>query len=157
MSTRMPVVMMTWTESESGWGQRPDGISIHLTVEDCKTFQAAYWEEERKRNPSGVTPAEYTRPDDNPTVIDVDQALYARLAEKRLVGVFGIRAWGDEEKMIRRSFDPDEEARFTVLLWENDTSIRDPKATKVKRPEAERRAKQVEALGFKVTIAPGVE
>ena len=26
----------TWTESESGWGQRSDGCSIHLSKEEYK-------------------------------------------------------------------------------------------------------------------------
>lgn len=31
-------ILETWTESEAGWGTRPDGGSLHLTKEDYKKF-----------------------------------------------------------------------------------------------------------------------
>tara|TARA_Y100000034_G_scaffold135249_2_gene206403 strand:+ start:90 stop:392 length:303 start_codon:yes stop_codon:yes gene_type:complete len=31
-------VVQDWIESERGWGQRPDGWSIHLTIEDVVEF-----------------------------------------------------------------------------------------------------------------------
>jgi hypothetical protein len=27
-----------WEESERGWGVRPDGCSLHLTKDDCKSY-----------------------------------------------------------------------------------------------------------------------
>jgi len=33
-----------WTESEAGWGQRPDGFILHLSLEDHKKFLDDYWD-----------------------------------------------------------------------------------------------------------------
>ena len=34
----MEVIVQAWTESERGWGQRPDGLSIHFTSAQCAEF-----------------------------------------------------------------------------------------------------------------------
>jgi len=47
-----------WTESEAGWGQRPDGFILHLSLEDHKKFLDDYWD----KMPKNV-PCEYSYPD----------------------------------------------------------------------------------------------
>jgi hypothetical protein len=72
-----PVVMMTWTESESGWGQRCDGATLHLSQDDLTAYIDAYWKREKERNTSGGVPDEYSRPDgDIGKIVLVDDELY---------------------------------------------------------------------------------
>lgn len=87
--TTFPVVLQAWLESERGWGSRPDGYSVHLSVEASKTFIENYWAEEKKRNPSGVTPECYSRPNGSPTIKDVEQKIYNRLRKLHKEGKFG--------------------------------------------------------------------
>jgi hypothetical protein len=54
-------VCQLWEESERGWGVRPDGFSLHFSLEEHAMFLAAYYENEKKRNPSGEVPDEYSR------------------------------------------------------------------------------------------------
>lgn len=55
------VLCQTWSESERGWGIRPDGYSLHLTKEDLDAYIEAYWE----RMPKEV-PYAYSSPDTKP-------------------------------------------------------------------------------------------
>jgi len=89
--TTFPVVLQEWLESESGWGQRPDGYTVHLSVDDSKTFVENYWAEVRRRNPSGVTPECYSRPYGDPFVKDVEKGVYNRLKKLKKEGKFGFR------------------------------------------------------------------
>ena len=36
------VYLQHWEESERGWGIRPDGCSLHLTLEDRKKYIEKY-------------------------------------------------------------------------------------------------------------------
>jgi len=65
-----------WEESERGWGVRPDGYSLHLTSEQAKTYVDEYWREEKKSNPSGRVPEEYSRECGAPYKIIVDKKTY---------------------------------------------------------------------------------
>ena len=65
------VVRQEWLESERGWGIRPDGYSLHRSVEDCAQYIREYW----ARMPSYV-PDEYSRPDGGPTPVTVDKKTY---------------------------------------------------------------------------------
>jgi hypothetical protein len=85
----LPVIVDSWTESESGWGQRPDGYSLHLNKEAHKAFVKAYWDSQ----PKGPTPAEYSRPDHSLRVLDVTLEAYQKLKQLEGEGVRGIRIW----------------------------------------------------------------
>lgn len=67
---------------------RPDGYSIHRTRDDLKRYLADYWAAERKRNPSGVVPDEYSRADGSPYEAIVDDATHASLEGKHGVRVY---------------------------------------------------------------------
>ena len=84
------VVVQKWEESEAGWGCRPDGYSVHLTESDRIAYVADYWAEERKRNPSGVTPHEYERPDGTSYMAEVDEETYNKVKETKN----GLRCYG---------------------------------------------------------------
>lgn len=59
--TRYEAFQIDWTESESGWGQRPDGSSLHATEEDARSFINEYYEKLRKHY-GDRTPNEYSFP-----------------------------------------------------------------------------------------------
>ena len=99
-----PVVVQEWLESEAGWGCRPDGFSVHLTVTDCKAYCKSYWDEEKKRNKGGGVPHEYSRECGEPQLVDVDDNVYKSLVEAKKRNVSGIRIWCRDIKKI--SLDP---------------------------------------------------
>lgn len=80
------VIKQTWTESERGWGQRPDGYSLHLSVGDMEQFNKEYWDSQPK---TATVPDEYSRPDVNPKEISVGYTTYKELKASK----HGIRRW----------------------------------------------------------------
>jgi len=81
-----PAWMITWTESERGWGQRPDGASLHLTQEDSVAYVEAYWEQEKVRNAAaggGGVPDEYERPDGEGKRVLISTALLKVIQESK--------------------------------------------------------------------------
>ena len=92
------VVCQHWYESERGWGQRPDGVSLQLSEKDRVAYCEKYWEEEKKRNTSGKVPDKYSIPDEyskengSPVLIDLDKRskLYKDLVKSK----YGIRVYG---------------------------------------------------------------
>ena len=83
--TTFKVIRQYWIESERGWGIRPDGYTLHLTLLDRKQFVAAYW----ARMPDEV-PDEYSRPDGPSETIDVDEATYIEV-KNSISGIWRIR------------------------------------------------------------------
>lgn len=78
--TDKPVVFcQQWEESERGWGVRPDGYSIHLSLEDAQAFIKAYWD----RQPDGPAPDEYSRPCGKPYACHVSPEMYQQLLERK--------------------------------------------------------------------------
>lgn len=72
------VVLQLWEESERGWGVRPDGFTLHLTMEDHKRFVADFWK--RQKEVCGEeTPDEYTRTCGDPKSITVGPETFNRL------------------------------------------------------------------------------
>jgi fructose-1,6-bisphosphatase/inositol monophosphatase family enzyme len=87
-------IYLSWTESESGWGIRPDGCSLHKTENDAKLFVKEYW----KRMPA-ETPDEYSFPDSEPRTVQVSDKLYQRVEERK----HGIRLFAGSEREVRKS------------------------------------------------------
>ena len=91
------LVYQTWSESEQGWGIRPDGFSLHLSMDDHTKYMDDYW----SRMPKS-TPHEYSFPDGldrrygHPYILEVDgrSALYRSLAKSKTK--FGLRFWQHE-------------------------------------------------------------
>ncbi len=83
-SSTYVIVRQEWRESERGWGQRPDGYSLHLTPEDQEEFVKAYWD----RMPD-KTPHCYSFPSGKPEAFEVDDDIYQRIKESEN----GIRSW----------------------------------------------------------------
>lgn len=63
----MKAWVQQWTESERGWGQRPDGFTVHRTRADLLQYIADYW----ARMPDEA-PDEYSRPDGKPFEYEID-------------------------------------------------------------------------------------
>jgi hypothetical protein len=85
------IIYVSWEESESGWGTRPDGCSLHLTKEKYDAFLKKYW----ARMPKS-TPCEYSRPAGEPCVAFASEKLYNKV-KKSGNGMF---CYQDEERKL---------------------------------------------------------
>lgn len=65
------VIIQEWTESERGWGTRPDGCTIHKTISDRHEFVKKYWSKMPKEIPD-----EYSRPEGEPREVVISDELY---------------------------------------------------------------------------------
>lgn len=79
----MIAYLMTWTEHERGWGQRPDGYSLHTTKEEYAAYLKAY----QAKLPLQA-PDEYSTPDGTLQAVEVDKTLASQLAKTS-----SIRLW----------------------------------------------------------------
>ncbi len=66
-----------WEESEEGWGVRPDGFSLHISIEGVKRYIAEYW----NTLPNEEVPREYSRPSGTPYLVGVGRAVMDLLIE----------------------------------------------------------------------------
>lgn len=71
------VFAQDWEESERGWGVRPDGVTLHLSLKDVEEHIKAHWD----YLPPEV-PEEYSRPAGKPYEIEIDGVLYDTLAKR---------------------------------------------------------------------------
>jgi len=73
-----------WEESERGWGQRPDGYSLHLTEKQAETYSKNKTGDAHKRyveaGGTGV-PEVYWRPCGQPYEVGVDKETYDKVSE----------------------------------------------------------------------------
>lgn len=76
------VIRCDWTEYERGWGQRPDGTTLHLNMEEFKAYCEEFDTKERLRNNSGKVPDEYSTYGD-PVETLVTQSLYERCVHEK--------------------------------------------------------------------------
>lgn len=82
------VYAINWTEYERGWGQRPDGHTLHLTLDDAKAYVKDYW----ARQPAGPAPDDYTAPGE-PKLVSVSDEIYIDVANLGSM-------WGHPSKWI---------------------------------------------------------
>lgn len=77
------IVVQKWEESERGWGCRPDGWTMHLTMEARDAYVVLYAKRQdaqfKSQGGHGV-PDEYTRPSGTPYPMDVDEETYNKIA-----------------------------------------------------------------------------
>lgn len=99
----MEVIVQAWLESEQGWGSRPDGVSIHFTEEQHKTYIDKYWDKLQEVH-GNSTPHEYSRPEGEPVKMiivreDADESVLAlALAGK------SIRRWENNPKWLKKAY-----------------------------------------------------
>jgi hypothetical protein len=97
-SKRYTVIVQEWEESERGWGVRPDGASLHLTETDRKAYCEDFWKREKKSNPGGEVPDEYTRESGGPKTMEVDETVYQKIKKSK----HGITLWQTEYREMRQ-------------------------------------------------------
>ncbi len=85
------VILQKWEESERGWGETPDGFSLHLTDADRVQYIKDYW----APLPDDI-PEEYSRPCEEPYEAEVDAETYLAIS----VSSNGIREYGDPPERI---------------------------------------------------------
>lgn len=76
------IYVMEWVEHERGWGQRPDGYSLHASEQACRQYIDRHW----ARMPNEV-PDEYDAPaSEKPKRFEAEQALcdWVELGDRRL-------------------------------------------------------------------------
>lgn len=66
-----------WTEYERGWGQRPDGTTYYLTLEEAQQHIKEYWDS----MPNEVQDC-YSSPG-KPTLVEVDEKLYDEVHKRK--------------------------------------------------------------------------
>ena len=92
-----PVVYDTWTERERGWGQRPDGYSLHLTKETYHKFIEDYWKKQKASSSAWGSPMEvpyeYSAPDGYTGTVEVNDETYKNLKRLNRKGVHGLRIY----------------------------------------------------------------
>jgi hypothetical protein len=66
-------VRIDWTEYERGWGNRPDGTTLHRTMEVAKSYIENHWS-----NQPNKAPDEYSSPG-TPRIVQISDFLYERL------------------------------------------------------------------------------
>lgn len=69
------VYAVNWTEHERGWGTRPDGHTLHSSLEEANRYIADYWD----KQPSGFVPDEYSAPSE-PKLVHVDDDTYINVS-----------------------------------------------------------------------------
>jgi hypothetical protein len=78
MAEKYIVYLVDWLESERSWGIRPDGISLHLTFDDVKSYIQEYWDSQ----PIAV-PDEYSRPCGVPKIIQVNAEIFKKVQSSK--------------------------------------------------------------------------
>ncbi len=73
-----------WEESESGWGIRPDGYSLHLHLQHALEYVVNFMEEQEEYFISkGITgvPNEYSRKAGHPYAVSIEKEKWEELKE----------------------------------------------------------------------------
>lgn len=107
------VLCQPWWEKERGWGERPDGFTMHASAEDHQRFVEDFWTKQRAYNterglPEGHAPDCYSYASGDPFVIEVDEETYKAVTDPAVAGV-----WGQGNKA------PDPANRRDLQLGEN--------------------------------------
>lgn len=74
----MKVLCQLWEESESGWGTRPDGYSLHKSEEDLAKYLKNHTDWLLKTY-GLATPHEYDRPCGKPYWCEVSQEMFDKI------------------------------------------------------------------------------
>jgi hypothetical protein len=87
------VIAQDWEESERKFGVRPDGFTLHLSLDAHKAYVEAFWRCQ-KATLGESTPNEYTRACGNPKLVEVNETIYSKLVKyKDKNGLWGKGSW----------------------------------------------------------------
>lgn len=79
-----------WEESEAGWGNRPDGYTLHVDKDAHKTFlDADTKKKEEDFKKTGVVPECYTRTSGAPFEVQLDDKTLEELKASKTGSVWG--------------------------------------------------------------------
>lgn len=96
------IVCQKWEESERGWGTRPDGFSLHVSLESLGRYIRTY-----NATMPPVAPSEYSRPDGIPYPVGVSDEILQEVTESddgvryygnNYPGSGGIDGWKNKER-----------------------------------------------------------
>lgn len=87
----MKVFIQNWTEYERGWGSRPDGFTVHLSIADRDKYVKDF---NKKFNNQKYAPDEYIAASDEPFSVDVTPILHKKLQTAIRGAVKGLRGNG---------------------------------------------------------------
>lgn len=77
------VLCQKWLFRDSWSGSEDDGISLHIDEATRKAFVADYWDAEKKRNPSQVTPECYSCDHGQPYPVMVDAKTFRKVKRSK--------------------------------------------------------------------------
>lgn len=75
------VYSVSWTEYERGWGQRPDGVSLHKSKADAEKYVSDY---DKKYNNKPSAPDCYSK-GGTPKLIEVSKSVYDEVMAKGMI------------------------------------------------------------------------
>ena len=76
--------LQLWEESERGWGSRPDGCSLHLTLKDRDDYINIIYKDRTLED----VPDEYDRIVGNPIECEISEALFEKLKNSNNLRLF---------------------------------------------------------------------
>lgn len=77
-----PVFIQRWEESEAGFGIRPDGCSLHLSLDDCRDFcEEALQSQFQLLGPK--TPHEYSRLSGRASKVLINEDFFNKVKETK--------------------------------------------------------------------------
>ena len=76
------VICVPWYESEQGWGQRGDGVSLHLDSETAEEYKTNHMEWQSSLHPEGEVPYEYNFAERGKEIL-VNKTLYNKIKKSK--------------------------------------------------------------------------
>ncbi len=76
MAETKTVFVQNWEESERGWGTRPDGWTIHSSLDQLRGYVKWF---NKTFNNKDEAPDEYTRTDGEPIEVEVEDGLFKKI------------------------------------------------------------------------------
>lgn len=100
----MRVVMITWIESEAGFGQRNDGCSLHADDVMAAIYIKDHWNLESEQNQANEVPEVYSRPaSEIGRLVEISGGILRTFRASVSLKKSGIMLWEDELRTARQN------------------------------------------------------
>lgn len=101
----MKVLVQAWTESERGWGQRPDGLSLHRDEADLAEYVERHdkWQADINREAGMTTmavPDCYTFAEGAPYYADITDDQMKEAVFAAILSHYGYRVFGNNPQWL---------------------------------------------------------